>query len=89
MRVAMGTITYWSILAVLFLTFATMIKIYSDRKSGPSALQDPDGLEFSEYSRMGKQSPISRGRGTSTTGNRPPLVLAPEDALGHSQLGST
>ncbi len=53
MRVAMGTITYWSILAVIFLSAATMIKIYSDNRK-PSALQDHDGLEYSEYSRMGK-----------------------------------
>ena len=86
MRFAMGTVTYWSILAAVFLLTATLIKFRKggtdsetralDRKS--LALMDGAG----EYERMGKQSPIN--------GHRPskPIVVRPEDALS-SHLGDS
>ena len=66
MRLAMGTTTYWSIFAVLFLLTAICIKFKRD------ALGDK-GKFSSEYRRMQKSSPINHAART--------LVLQPEDAL--------
>ena len=80
MRFAIGTITYWSILAGIFLVGATVIKFRRDAK-GLSIEVSADEKE--NYSRMGKHSPINR---RSRSGR--PLVVSPEDALS-SNLGDS
>ena len=87
MRFAMGTITYWSILAAVFLLTATLIKFRKKRgTNNETKALDKNSLALmdgaGEYERMGKQSPINGNRTSK------PIVVRPEDALS-SHLGDS
>ena len=82
----MGTITYWSILAAVFLLAATLIKFRKQGTNSEAKALDRKSLALmdgaGEYERMGKQSPINGTRLSK------PIVLRPEDALS-SHLGDS
>ena len=82
----MGTITYWSILAAVFLLTATLIKFRKRGTDIETRALDHKSLALmevtGEYERMGKQSPINGQRLSK------PIVVRPEDALS-SHLGDS
>ena len=71
MRFAMGTITYWSILAAIFMVGATLINSRRQHTKDGLSLKDSGAFEFNS-----KRSPKS----PSASAHRRPVVL-PEEAL--------
>lgn len=85
MRYAMGTITYWSILAVMFMLVAILIKFKRGDKDGEDEFAD--SVQSGDYNRLCKSAAIDR----QVAGL--PVVLDAEEALsshiGDSQVSLT